>query len=149
MNSMDNSITKKQLTTLALLGLVILALFAAGFVWLYKGVLGNGGGEVFLALAPYWLYPYLVVSSGYVGFLAASFAKGSGQPAWLWGMAGFTLTLLFIMGLPSLLSPVFPYPTPVIFAGPAILAFVAPVLSALLPVLLISLRSKATLRGSP
>ncbi len=35
MTTMDNSITKQQLTTLALLGFVILALFAAGFVWLY------------------------------------------------------------------------------------------------------------------
>ena len=53
MTTMDNSITKKQLTTLALIGLVILVLFAAGFVWLYYyvGVLGNGGEDVFLAFA--------------------------------------------------------------------------------------------------
>jgi hypothetical protein len=146
MTTMDNSITEKQLTTLALIGLVILALFAAGFVWLYYyvGVLGNGGGEVVLALAPYWIFPYLVVSSVYVGFFAARFATGRWKHAWLWGIAGFALTLLFILGFPSLLSAVFPYQSPTIFAGPAIFAFLAPILSALLIVLLISIRRKAT-----
>lgn len=145
--TMDNSITKKQLTTLALIGLVILALFAAGFVWLYYyvGVLGNGGGEVVLALSPFWVFPYLVIISVYVGFFAARFAKGRWKHAWLWGIAGFALTLLFILGFPSLLSPVFPYQGPTIFARPAIFAFLAPVLSALLIVLLISIRRKATL----
>jgi hypothetical protein len=141
---MDNSITKKQLTTLALIGLVILVLFAAGFVWLYEGVLGNGEGERFLAYAPYWVYPYLVVNSVYIGFFATRFAKGRWKHAGLWGIAGFALTLLFILGFPSLLSPIFPYQSPVIFAGPAIFAFLAPVLSALLIVLLISIRRKAT-----
>jgi len=144
MTTMDNSITRKQLTTLALPGLLILVLFATGFVWLYKGVLGNEDGELFLALAPYWVFPYLVVNSVYVGFFAARFAKGRGKHAWLWGIAGFALTLLFILGFPSLLSPIFPYQGPVIFAGPAIFAFLAPVLSALLIVLLISIRRKAT-----
>ena len=144
MTIMDNSTTKKQLTTLALLGLLILVLFAAGFVWLYVGVLGNGGGEVFLAYAPFWVFPYLVVISVYIGFFAARFAKGRWKHVWLWGIAGFALTLVFILGLPSLLSPVFPYPSPAIFAGPAILAFVAPILSAVVIVLLISIRRKVT-----
>jgi len=146
MTAMDNPLTKKQLTFLTLMGLVILALFAAGFVWLYYyvGVLGNGGGEVVLALAPFWIYPYLVVLSLYVGFFAARFARGRWKHAWFWGIAGFALTLLFIPGFPFLLSPLFADPGPVIFAGPAILAFVAPVLSALLIVLLISLRRKGT-----
>jgi len=140
MTNMDNSIQKKQLTTLALIGLVILVLFATGFVWLYYyvGVLGNGGVDVFLAFAPYFIFPYLVVISVYVGFFAARFAKGSWKHAWLWGIAGFALTLLFIMGFPILLSPIFPYPSPAIFA------FLAPVFSALLIVLLISIRRKAT-----
>ena len=140
MTNMDNSITKKQLTILALLGLVILALFAAGFVWLYYGDV-----DVFLAFAEFFIYSYVVVISVYVGFFAARFAKGRWKHAWLWGIAGFALTLLFILGFPSLLSPVVPYPSPAIFAGPAILAFVAPVLSALLIVLLISIRRKATM----
>ena len=42
------------------------------------------------------------------------------------GIGGFALTLIFIIGFPILLSPVFPYPSPAIFA------FLAPVLSALL-----------------
>ncbi len=147
MTTMDNSITKKQLTTLALIGFVILGLFVAGFVWLvyYVRVSGDGGGELFLAYAPFWIYPYLVVGSVYVGFFAARFAKGRWKHTWLWGIAGFALTLLFIIGFPSLLSPVFPYQSPTIFAGPAIFAFLAPVLSALLFVLLISIRRKATI----
>jgi hypothetical protein len=144
MTTMDNSITKKQLTTLALLGLIILVLFAASFVWLYAVVLGNGEGEVFLAFAPYWVYPYLLVVSVYVGFFAARFAKGRWKRAWLWGIAGFAVTLLFILGFPGLLSPIFPDQSPEIFAGPAIFAFLAPVLSALLMMLLISIRRKAT-----
>ena len=146
MTTMDNSITKKQLATLALIGLVILVLFAAGFVWLYShaGDFWSGGADVFLAFAPFWVFPYLVVVSVYVGFFAARFAKGRSKSAWFWGIAGFALTLLFIVGVPSLLSPVFPYSSPVIFAGPAIFAFLAPLLSALLIVLLISIRRKAT-----
>lgn len=139
-----NSTTKKQLTTLALLGLLILALFATSFIWLYKGVLGNGEAELFLAYAPFWVFPYLVVNSLYVSFLAASLAKGRGEQAWLWGIAGFALTLLFILGLPSLFSPLFPDQNPEIFAGPAIFAFLAPVLSALLIALCISIRRRPT-----
>jgi len=145
MANMDNSLTKKQLTTLALIGLLILVLFAAGFVWFYYyvGVLGNGSEDVFLAFVRFWIFPYLVVISVYVGFFAARFAKGRWKRACLWGIAGFVLTLLSILGLPGLLSPIFPYRSPEIFAGPAIFAFLAPVLSAILMVLLISIRRKA------
>ena len=142
MTTMDNPITQKQLTALALKGLLILVLFAAGFVWLYKGVLGNGKGEAFLAYAPFWVFPYLAVNSVYVGFFTASFAKGRWQPAWLWGVAGFALTLLFILSLPRLFLPIFPYQSPEIFAGPAIFAFLAPILAALVLVLVLSTRSK-------
>ena len=141
--SMDNSITTKQRTTLALIGALILALFALGFLWLRVGVLGNGEGERFLALAPYWVFPYLGVTSAYVGFVAARFARGHWKPAWPWGIAGFMLTLLFITSLPGLASPLFPGQSPEIFAGPALFAFLAPVLSALLIVLFISIRKKA------
>lgn len=139
---MDNPITKQQLITLALTGLLVLVLFAAGFVWLYQGVLGNGEGETFLAYAPFWVFPYLVVNSLYVGFFAASFAKGRRKPAWLWGVAGFALTILFILSLPSLFSPLFPDQSPEIFAGPAIVAFLAPILAALVLMLVLSTRSK-------
>ena len=144
MTTLNNPITKKQLATLALLGLLILVLFAAAFVWLIEGVLGNGEGETFLALAPFWIYPYLVVLSVYVGFLAARFAKGRWKQAWLWGIAGFVLTVLFIVNFPRLLSSVFPYRGPEIFAGPAIFTFLAPVISGLLIVVLISFRKKIT-----
>jgi hypothetical protein len=146
MNTMDNSITKKQFSILALIGLAILVLFAVGFIWLHYvvRVSGDGGGEVVLALSPFWLYPFLVVSCVYVGFLAVRFAKARWKHAWLWGIAGFALTLLFIIGIPSLLSPIFPYQSPEIFAGPAIFAFLAPVLSALFILLLISICRKAT-----
>jgi len=145
MTDADNSVTKKQLTTLALVGLVILAVFAAGFIWLvyFVRVSGDGGGEAFLACAPYWLYPYLVVSSVYTGFLAAQFAKGRRKHAWLWGIACFALTFLLIIGLPGLLSPVYPNQSLEIFAGPAIFAFLAPVLAALIIMLLISIPGKA------
>lgn len=139
MTTMENSITPKQFSSLALIGLLILALFAASFVWLVYG-----GAEVFPAFAEYWIYPYLAVSSFYVGFLAARFTKGRGKHAWLWGIAGFALTLLFIMGLPSLLSHVFPYSDPAIFAGHAVFAFIAPVLSALFILRLTDLSRKAT-----
>ena len=146
MTNMDNSISKKQLTPLALIGLLILFLFAASFVWFinYAGVLGNGGEDVFLAFLRFWIYSYLVVISVYVGFFVARFAKGKWKHAWLWGIAGVPLTLLFILGFPSLLSPIFPHQSSVIFGGPAIFAFLAPVLSALFIMLLISIRRKAT-----
>jgi hypothetical protein len=146
MATLDNSITKKQLTALALIGFVILALLAASFICLhyYVRVSEDGGGEVVLALSPFWLYPYLVVSSVYVGFFTARYAKGRWKHTWFWGIAGFTLTLLFTIGIPSLVSPVFPYQSPEIFAGPAIFAFLAPILSALFIVLVLSIRKKAT-----
>jgi hypothetical protein len=140
---MDNSITMKQLKTLALLELIILVLFAAGFTWLIKVVLGNGEGEVFIAYAPYWVFPYLIMVSVYFGLFAFRLTKGIWKHAWLWGNAGFILTILFILGIPSLFSPIFPYQTAEIFAGPAIFAFLAPVLSALLMVMLIFIRRKA------
>lgn len=143
MTTVDNPIPGKQLTTLALTGLLILMLFAAAFVWLYQGVLSNGEGEAFLAYAPFWVFPYLAVNSVYVGFFAARFAKGRGKPAWLWGIAGFALALLFILTLPSLFLPIFPDQSPEIFAGPALFAFLAPILAALLLVLVLSIRRKA------
>jgi len=84
------------------------------------------------------------VTSAYAGFFAAKLAKGRWKHTWLWGIAGFVLTLLFLIGFPSLLSPVFPFSSPEIFGGPAIFAFLAPVFSVLLIRLLMSIRRKAT-----
>jgi len=141
MTDVQESLTRKQLTTLALIGLSILILFAAGFAWIYYyiGVLGNGGVDVFLAVAPFCILPYLIVISIYVAFFMAKFAKGRWRYPWLWGFGGFALTVLFSVGLPILLSPVFPYQSPVIFT------FLAPVLSTLAIMLLISIRKKVTL----
>lgn len=76
-----------------------------------------------LALAEFFIFYYVGVISVYVGFFTASFAKSRGKHAWLWGIAGFALTL---------------------FAGPVIFAFFAPVLLGMLIALLISIRRKAT-----
>lgn len=144
MTNSEKSISTRQLTTLALIGLVILVLFAVGFVWSYyhPGVLGNVGEDVVLAIGRFWIFAYLVVTSVYAGFFATRLAKGRWKHTWSWGITGFALTLIFIMGVPKLLSPIFPYQSPVIFAGPAIFAFLAPVLSVLSIMLLISIRRK-------
>lgn len=145
MTNTEKSISTKQLIILALIGLVILVLFAVSFVWSYNhtGVLGDVGEDVVLAIGRFWIFTYLVVTSVYVSYFATRFAKGRRKHAWFWGITGFALTLVCIMSVPSLLSPIFPYQSPVIFAGPAIFAFLAPVLSVLFIMLLISIRRKA------
>jgi len=134
------------MSRLVLTGLWILLLFAGAFVGLvyYLRAGGDGAGEVFRAVAPYWIFPYLAVTSVYAGFLAARFARGRWKHAWLWGIAGCAFTFLSTISVPRLLSPLFPYQGPEIFQGPAPLAFLAPGLSALSIVLLISIRRKAT-----
>ncbi len=141
MTNVEGSPTNREIKKLVLIGLSILILFAVGFAWLYYyvDILGNGGGDVFVAFMPFCLIPYLLVISVYIGYFAAKFAEGRWRHAWLWGIGGFALTVLFIIGFPILLSPVFPYQSPAIFA------FLAPVLAAFLIVLLISIRRKATL----
>jgi hypothetical protein len=140
---MDNSSFKKKLTTLAVIGLLILVLFAASFAWFYNYA-GVAGEDKFIAFLRFWIYSYWVGSSVYVGLFAARFAKGKRSQAWFWGIAAVPLTLLFILGFPSLLSPLFPHQSSLIFGGPAIFAFLAPIFSALLIVVLISIRRKAT-----
>src|SRR5260221_1588536 len=104
MTDVQESLTRKQLTTLALTGLSILILFAAGFAWIYYyiGVLGNGGVVVFLAGAPFCILPYLIVTRIYVAFLIAKFAKGRFRCPWLWGFGCFALTVVVSVGLPIL-----------------------------------------------
>ena len=137
----DDTLTSKQLTTLALIGVSLFILFAAGFAWFYYYVdfLGHGGGDLFIAFAPFCFFPYLVVISIYVGIFTTKFAKGKWKYPWLWGISGFLLTVLLIIGLPLSLESVFPHQSPAIFA------FVAPVLSTPLIMLLISIRRKAAL----
>ncbi len=139
MADLNASLTRKQLTKLGLIGLSLLILFAAGFAWFwyYVGVLEHGGVDVLMAFLPVCLLPYIVVITGYAGFFTAQFAKGKWQHSWLWGIAGSGLTILLIIGLPMLLEPMFPYQSPAIFV------FLAPVVSTLLIVSLISIRRKA------
>ena len=145
MTDLPTSNSKNQLRTLALIGLLLLVLFAAGFFLLVSsvGVWGRGGEGDARAILRYCIYPYLVVISVYVGYMAARFAAGRGKPAWLWGIVGFILSLLFILGLPGLLSTVFPNPNLTIFAGPAIVTFLAPIFSASLILISMSIRRKA------
>ena len=149
MNTIDGTITKKQITILTLIGFLVLCLFVAGFIWLvyYVRVSGDRGGEKFLDYSPYWVFPYLVVMSIYVGIFAMRFAIGSWKLTWLWGILGFALTLLFILIIPTLLLPIFPDQGPLIFNGPAIFAFLAPILSALIIVLLIFTRRKSDIKN--
>ena len=139
MTDVDNSITTNQLTALALIGLSIVVLFALGFIWIDDYIMRHGGVDVFLAVAPFYILAYLIVISIYVGFFMAKFARGRWKHSGLWGIGGFVLTVLLSVGFPILLSPVFPYQSPVTFA------FVAPVLSTLAMMLLISIRKKVTL----
>ena len=136
-----NFLTNKQLMRLGLIGLAIVLLFAVSFAgfWYYVGVLGNGGVDVLIAFMPVCLLPYVVVISVYVGFFSAKFANRRWQYPWLWGIGGFVLTILFIVGLPLLFASVFPYQSPAIFA------FFAPVLSALSMMLFSSIRRKVVL----
>src|SRR5258706_10659500 len=101
MTDVQESLTRKQLTTLALTGLSILILFAAGFAWIYYyiGVLGNGGVFVFFVVAPFCILPYLIVISFYVAFFMAKFAKGRWWYSWLLGFGGFCMHVFFSVGL--------------------------------------------------
>jgi len=139
---MKKPITTNQLTLLALLGTAIVALFAAAFVWLYYagGAVSDGDGELFLTLAPYWVYSFLIVNSVYAGYFAVSVARGRWKYVWPWAVAGVVVTLGCIIGFPGLMSPIFPNSSPVIFAGPAMFAFAAPLVSGATLWLFISLR---------
>ncbi len=141
MAEVEDTSASKEFQKLALTGLSLITFFAIGSAWFYYyvGVLGHGGVDVLIAFAPLCFVPYLIVASIYVGFFTAKFANSRWKYPWLWGISGFVLTILLIIGLPMLLESVFPYQSPVIFA------FFAPVLSTSLIMLLISMRRKAVL----
>jgi hypothetical protein len=128
----------KRLFALALLGLLILVLFTAAFAWLVREV----EGEAFLALAPWFVYPYLAVTSLYAGYFCARFAQGRVKSAWVWGLAGAALCLALVLGLPRFMAQVLPNTGTELFAGQAGVAFLAPLLAVLLLVLLISPRRR-------
>lgn len=137
-NRMNTPLTNRQFILPSIAGLIIIILFAVGFIWLYTSY----KGEEFLSLAPYWIYSYLGVTSLYSGFFTARFAKSKGRKILLWGFLGSLLTIIFTITIPGLLSPLIPYVGPEIFAGPAILAFLAPVLSVGIILLLIYILEK-------
>jgi len=147
--TIEKSIIKKQLVILTILGLIIMSLFIAGFLWLVYYIRANGdaGGEKFLEYAPYWVFPYLIVMSLYVGFLSTRIAKGKWKYTWLWGIIGFTQTLFLILIIPSIISPIFPDQRFVVFAGPALSVFLAPIISAVLILLLIKTLKRKTERN--
>ena len=137
MAEVDSSIANKKLMRLGLIGLAIVILFAASFVWFwyFVGVLGNGGVDVLIAFMPVCLLPYFIVITVYVGFFTAKFAEGRWSYNWLWGISGSVLTILFIIGSPGL-SFLIPYYSSAIFV------FLSPVVSTLLIMSLISIRKK-------
>jgi hypothetical protein len=134
MSNSEGMLTKKQVTIFLLIELSILVFFAAGIVWIfyYVGFLGNGGPDVVLAVVPYCFLPYLMLICIYVGYFMARFARGRRKFAWLWGIIGFVLTAFLAIGLPIMLGPIFPYQSPAIFA------FLAPILSTVLLIALVS-----------
>ncbi len=139
MTDMKNSGTMNQLTSLAMIGLSILVLFALGFIGVDDYVMRHGGVDVLMAVTVFYVLIYLIVIGIYVGFFVARFAKGKSKYFRLWGIGGFILSVLFGIGFPILLSPVFPYQSPILFV------FLAPVLSTLTIMLLISIRKKVVL----
>ena len=130
---------RKELRALVLVGFPILVLLWAGFVWINDYVLTHGGIDVLIAVTPFCMLPYSIVMSIYAGFFMATFARGRWRHPWLWGITGIALTALFSVSILTLLSPIFPYISPVIFA------FVVPVLSTAVILRLISIRKKVSL----
>ena len=131
---------RKEFKALVWVGFPILVLLWAGFVWINYYVLMYGGGiDVFIAVAPYCVFPYLIVMSIYAGIFMTTFARGRWKHPWLWGVAGIAMTALFSLGILILLSPIVPYLSPVIFA------FVVPVLSIGLILRLIAIRKRVSL----
>jgi hypothetical protein len=129
----------KQFKVLVWTGLSIIILFAVGFFWLTRYVMMHGGVGIFTAVAPIYMFLYLIVISFYVAFFAITSARGRWNHSWLWGIGGFALTALFTIVLPIILTRVFRYVSPVLFA------FIAPVLSTTLIMTLIFRRKKVSL----
>ena len=131
MTNAHAALSSKEIKRLALIGLAIIGLFAAGLAGI-RYVEDPGWG---MGLYTLWWLAYPLIISIYVGFFAGKVAKGRWRFFWLWGVAGFLLTLISINNLPPLLGTVFSYRSAIIFP------FIAPVLSAALILRLIGLRN--------
>jgi hypothetical protein len=130
MTNAKPTLANKEIRRLALIGLAIIGLLAAGFAGIGLTE-GPGWG---IALYSLWWLVYPLTISLYVGYFAGKVAKGRWRFFWLWGVAGFLLTLISIKNLPQLLVPVFSYRSVIIFP------FIAPVLSAVLILSIIGIR---------
>ena len=118
-------------------GIILVVVWFVAFIgiYVYVVILGNGGADVYSEVSPLCFFPFIIVSSIYVGYFMAKFSKNKGKHPWLWAIIGFVTTVGFIVVLPIIVSGIFP--------GISILfAFLAPVLSTLLTILLINIRRK-------
>ena len=134
MTNAHTYLSSKEIKRLALIGLSIIGLFAAGLAGI-RYVEDPGWG---IGLYTLWWLAYPLIISIYVGFFAGKVAKGRWRFFWLWGVAGFLLNRISIVVLPQLLVPVFSYRSVII------LPFIAPVLSAAILLAIIVIRKKGT-----
>lgn len=85
--------------------------------------------QFFLRLIPWLIIPYLVWGSIYAAFWADRYSAGLARNRWLWGAGAGTLTFVFGLGFPVLISELFHYQGLTVFGGPAFLFSMAPVLA--------------------
>ena len=133
----EDPLTGKQLTKLALIGVLLWVFFLAGFAgfFYYAGFLGHVETGLVMVFGPLWLLAYVIVIGVYTGFFMAKLAQGRWKYPWLWGICGGVLTSLLILSLPIMFSS--------LFVNVLIFSFLVPILPTLLIGLWIS--RKATL----
>jgi hypothetical protein len=135
----EDTLTGKQLTKLALIGLLLWVFFLAGSAGLafffYAGFLRHVETGLVMVLGPLWFFAYVIVIGVYTGFFMAKLAQGRWKYPWLWGISGGVLTSLLLVRLPIMFSS--------LFVDVLIFSFFVPILPTLLIGLWIS--RKATL----
>ena len=139
MTSKIESLSRKQLMNLGAIGIILVLSFIAVFFFtlVYNGgLLADRGPGVIIVFVVSFSISYLIVISVYVGYLVSAFARGRRSYPFLWAIIGFVLTMVAIILLYRLPSSLFPFWSPIFFA------FLAPILSALLTILLIVSRRK-------
>ena len=139
MTSKIESLSRKQLTKLAAVGIILLLSFVAVFFFtlVYNGgLLSDGGLGAMIMFSFSFSISYVLVMSVYVGYLVSAFARGRRRYPFRWAIIGFVLTVVAIILLYRLRSSLLPYWSPICFA------FLAPIWSALFTILLIDSRGK-------